>query len=72
MEKEAGHSDLIYPKKFHLLISYLFSKQFIYTLPLSTAVSLPCDLYFKTRKQRIREINKLAMVHTSGEGRAGI
>lgn len=72
MEEEAVHSDLIYPKNLHLLISRLYSKQFVYALPLNTPVSLPCDLWVKAVTPRIREINKLAKVHTSGDGGAGI
>ena len=65
-------SDLFYHKNFHLLIPGLYSKQFTYTLPRSTPVSLPRDLYFKSRKLRTREINTLAKVHMFADGRAGI
>lgn len=72
LEKETVHIDLFYHKNFHLLISGLYSRQFVYTLPLSTPVIFPRDLHFKTRKLRIRDINKLAKVHTTGDSRAGI
>lgn len=72
MEEEAVHSDLIYPKNFRLLLSRLYSEQFIYALPLNTPVSLPCDLCMKARTLRIREINQLATVHASGDGGAGV